>query len=735
MRTDVPYSQIALFLLHLRKTRQTRFKFLQPSQVLRQHLPAHGAPHSSTCDPHLIVLCVVSRGYDPCTLEWRPPSGSHEVPHEISAWTDEYCMLIIKYFCPAFDKLVTLGCYYTHVHEPIEVMHSDGWLEERLKPFIERREVAPLQPDLVCWEEYCYKNPKDVLERNIHATIEKEGLYSGDILIWQPAPSALSGISTAATIDETIEKGVIDDDGNGVMCKNGVSSTGKRQSRCEDNDAELRVLTVKDLATRIASQVRVLVRLHSAVAPWCPDGILADGAWGQPLPGFGVLPEEVAEPQPMGPATQSGTTISGVLPGELGAREVSADARWRVSVFANRVVKAFGLESAVADDQAFWLFDRGPPAALDEAPVLEAEAIFSRRRDRLLSELLPRSAAGAQQRWVLHAVLLPRPPVCLGGRRPVALHFFNSSVCEVGACILHVSGCDVENLPKEDDQGSRAGENGPDVPITGRPTIDPLEVLELARQYLDHPARAELRSKLAPRDMLDEKLPLRLLDVVRGRIRAVSRSGNSNEPDNCAHDVMTAKDCCREVWPARGANFLAAALRVEVDWEPGAEEIRRPFLRQGSAQERMSDEVADTALPGTHGAQLVEVFHAESSGHAFGHPFLLSVFNGERASSIAKRLQTKLDVPDIELRQWRLVFVDDEMIRETLDEADEWPIGKRAHMDNVQEGDSTNAPAFCIERLHPAHRGVSPSVTRAMRAQKPLTIRVSPTRACSSPGA
>ena len=67
---------------------------------------------------------------------------------------------------------------------------TERWLEDRLKPYVDRKEVAVLAPgtDLICWEEYCFSNPKDVLERNITTSIEKEGLYVGDVVIWQPAP-------------------------------------------------------------------------------------------------------------------------------------------------------------------------------------------------------------------------------------------------------------------------------------------------------------------------------------------------------------------------------------------------------------------------------------------------------------------------------------------------------------------------------------------------------------------
>merc|ERR1719359_1775653 len=97
-------------------------------------------------------------------------------------------------------------------------MITDGWIEERLQPFLERKKVAPLTGDcnLVCWEEYCHKNPKDVLERITSASLEKEGLYSGDIVIWQPMPaSPHSPSSTDAERTEAEEDNTIVPDADG----------------------------------------------------------------------------------------------------------------------------------------------------------------------------------------------------------------------------------------------------------------------------------------------------------------------------------------------------------------------------------------------------------------------------------------------------------------------------------------------------------------------------------------
>ena len=93
-------------------------------------LSTRGAPHSSSADPHLVVLCVVSRGYDPHSLVWHAPPGTQEVPHDIKAWTDDICLLIVKYFCPTMQRLVTLGPVYIPLMKCdlcVTVLHFVFW--------------------------------------------------------------------------------------------------------------------------------------------------------------------------------------------------------------------------------------------------------------------------------------------------------------------------------------------------------------------------------------------------------------------------------------------------------------------------------------------------------------------------------------------------------------------------------------------------------------------------------
>merc|ERR1719174_1137172 len=67
---EIPRVHVALFLLQFRKTsKQTRFKWIPADMALRSHVPPHGAPHSYSCEPHFVVLCMAAKVYDPITLK------------------------------------------------------------------------------------------------------------------------------------------------------------------------------------------------------------------------------------------------------------------------------------------------------------------------------------------------------------------------------------------------------------------------------------------------------------------------------------------------------------------------------------------------------------------------------------------------------------------------------------------------------------------------------------------
>jgi len=852
---SVPHAHIALFLLHTRKTRQTRFKFMNPHQPLRIHIPGHsGSPHSTTSEPHFVVLCLVSRGYDIHTLEWTASPGSTEVPHEIFRWTDDICMLVVKYFCPTREKLVTLGCYYGHVQETLEeIARTEMWLEERLKPFVLKREVAPFSPSqgpLLCFEEYCFKSPKDILDRNMGASIEKEGLYTGDILILQPAPHTVRAVSSSSPLPGAnlhVREGDDDDNSDAFQTsprvrqdreddefarevvplpndvrrpvqESEVNDTPPDNSELADEDGHFPIHTARDLCTKNCSQVHLTVKLYSPEAPWCPDGVPADGLWGQPLPGSG---DEDAD-LPVGPLTpgvQPASEGRERLPGEVDSHDFVADMRWPLGLFVARIIKALGIDREVdqSDQRCFWLFDRGPPSAYDDTPVHRTEAAPPRRRDRLIRDLLPRSFVGSHRQLVLHAVLLPaRPSPPMPRRRPVAVHFFGNDVREVGAHIFHVGDVEVESLHAGEDELDSEDEV---ISATARPTIDPAEVLELARRFLMLPGNEDLCRKLAPpsaahppfeRDAGDASMEavrersrsrerpqaappstterddatddgagqagtgqrlrrlaalntteptgrgdnevplLRLVDIDRQRIRAVYRPsssvGEGTATRGPAADESSARGRQRPVIWQRGSrsfNFFANALRVEPDWDCDLEPLPCESNLQGT-----------DGSPQRRRAQMAEVYHTDQRHSDFGHPFLLRMTAGDQGTQMVERVKAKLNVPDEELKLWRFCLVVQDVRRENGDynrvavvrstgavnDLDEWPsLESQRLTDDASEDPSTpsdhsrpfwssHAPAYCIERLHPANRTRSPvgsPITRAsaLRGQKPLMIR------------
>merc|ERR1719482_2294094 len=92
--------------------------------------------------------------------------------------------------------------------------------------------------------------------------------------------------------------------------------------------------------------------------------------------------------------------------------------------------------------------------------------------------------------------------------RPVALHFFDASVREVGVCVVHLPDA-VEELRHElgmameedavrDAEDDRESDSSQETwNTTGRPAVDPGQVLELARQHLLSPTGAPVLQRLA----------------------------------------------------------------------------------------------------------------------------------------------------------------------------------------------------------------------------------------------
>ncbi|CAJ1347407.1 unnamed protein product [Effrenium voratum] len=345
-QAQVQEEHIALFVLTQRKTRQLRFKYLPLSDALKCH----------TTDTHLTVLVMVSQGYDPQTLE--PGGDSEEVPHQLSNWTEELILLVVKYFCPVKQVIVTLGCYYSELSEPLKAMlhPSSPWLAQRLLPYVQRGEVAdPPAAQWQCWEEWG-RAPKEIKPLNIEKSMKEEGLYCGDVVIWQP-----------------------------------LSACGPRRPGADEEEV---LPTVRDFAELCMNHLRVMVRLMSAEAPLCPEGIPSQLELGQPLPP-GLV-------RPISEATEGSQEV----PGQVTCLEMTIDVRWHTDQLARKILQALQLEQA--EGKRFWVFDSGAPSASRNAAMYHSKALCSKVESGTVASARPacspehregRPALGTTQVW------------------------------------------------------------------------------------------------------------------------------------------------------------------------------------------------------------------------------------------------------------------------------------------------------------------------------------------------
>lgn len=115
-------------------------------------------------------------------------------------------------------------------------------------------------------------------------------------------------------------------------------------------------------------------------------------------------------------------------------------------------------------------------------------------------------------------------------------------------------------------------------------------------------------------------------------------------------------------------------------------------------------EEADSVLGGPM-ENLIEVYHCDRSGQAFGQPFFLPAVPGERAGSFKSRCEEKLGVPENEFKTWRLVRIGQRSGRQHLKDEEV-----------LDENGLENR--LCLEHAHP-----NPSSSRLSRYNKPLTIK------------
>ncbi|CAL1157407.1 unnamed protein product [Cladocopium goreaui] len=451
----VSEEHVALFVLTHRKTRQVRYKHMPQQDPLKWHMQGG---HPNLSEPQMSILVMVSQGYDPLTLV--PGTEQDVVFHDLAEWTEELIMLVVKYFCPVKQVIVTLGCYYAQLADPLKVMldAEDSWLSQRLQIFVQQGEVAapPANTIWQCWEEF-NRTPKEIKARDIEKSMKEEGLYCGDVVIWQPQTTAGPRRPGASEAPE---------DGDPMICTN-----------------------VRDYAESCMNHISIIVRHMSAEAPFMPDGIHSHMEIGQPS--MRSLLQRTEE---------DSRELAMEVPGQVKCLEMTVDARWRTDQLGSSVAKALGVEEVLAENSGkrLWLFDGGAPNASRCAPLYHSKDSepFATLQQMGWGRNIPKRS--------VYVVVLPDPPE---GQHNIALHFFDTDGREAGATLLSVTE---EALLEQPQNGGKQ--------LKSIIAVDPKKILALARQHLEDSAQ-EVRQRMG----LREKEPLRLLEAFNGQITKVYR--------------------------------------------------------------------------------------------------------------------------------------------------------------------------------------------------------------------
>jgi len=425
--TEVPRAHMAIFSLHHRNTpRQVRFAHMEPKASLRNSIPTFSAPHFDPSDPYLTVLVCFSKGYTMDAHRWKPAKESDK-PDQLVTWREEqHVLLIVKYFCPVNHKLVTLGCTYISTADPLLVMVSEGWLGERLKPYLNSKDVAPLpdDPDSFSWECWEELSERNFQRRLVKRAVNQEQLWSGDVIIWQP------------------------------------SSAGRKEGEADPEGATIApdglveppvysMANVQDYAKMLESAVDVVVTLHDFRQPLCVDGVISNGVWGLPRPQSGAQKEAAAQKDER--PEDAALALSPATFDPPREQELKMDLRWNMQIVTSSIVRKFGLKAPEAAPGAapgeapqLWLF-HAAPASTCEDPLNSAQPPRNEQTTpTTLKDLhLQRTLAPAGKKSLslsLHAVELP-PAVSqqAADRCPLCIRFFDDSVREVGCTVVTVS--------------------------------------------------------------------------------------------------------------------------------------------------------------------------------------------------------------------------------------------------------------------------------------------------------
>jgi hypothetical protein len=419
---DIPHNHIVFFGLHYRNNpRQVRFAYMSVNSTFRSFIPQFTAPHFDPSDPYLTILCVASRGYDIQSFKFKS-TPTKERPDELMRWHDEQViLLIVKYFCVETRKIVTLGCYYLQTTDFLISMVQEGWVTERLKQYIDRKEVAPPPEDSdleswECWEEF---NERDIQPRNVKRSVKNEQLWSGDVIVWQPPAK---------------RQRREEDDGM-------TTRPGEEGDATEGDAAPLYpVNSVHDLAAHMTNSIDVFVTLHDCRQALCVDGIVSNGTWTR-IPPKEPREQKKGETSPSKEERLDDEVLQTALcqfrmPVE---KEMKMDLRWLLHHVTGKISKDFGIRQT-AESSELWLF-HGAPSSGPEEPLNTNNG----RTEQVSLKDLQRSAmyisSPAKKPLVLHAVEMPYSCMKALDRGPIpfCIRFYDDAVREVGNCIITVS--------------------------------------------------------------------------------------------------------------------------------------------------------------------------------------------------------------------------------------------------------------------------------------------------------
>jgi hypothetical protein len=424
--SEIPANQLALFVLQYRNNpRQVRFAFMPINGQVKNNIPQQSAPHFELSDPYLTVVCVASRGYDIQSFKWKPTKSDKikmqdDKPDELCKWNDEQViMLIVKYFCVESRKLVTLGCYYIATSECLELMVTDGWVTDRLKPYVDSKEVVP-PPEIdttskelwLCYEEF---NERDIQPRQVKRQVKAEQLWTGDVIVWQPPPAPPARQRREVEEQESMTDST---EGDSVVPLYPVTN-------------------VSELALHMANAIDVLVTLHDWRQPLCVDGIIANNQWTRAPPKEPKDPKKgdsspMKEDRPEDEVLQN-SYVQFRMPVE---KEIKMDLRWFLHHVTGQIGKEFGIRPT--PEAPLWLF-HGAPSSGPEEP-LNAQTV---RTEQISLKDLQRSAMYIQTKkpLILHAVEVPGAFAKTFERGNIAfcVRFYDSAVREVGNCIVTIS--------------------------------------------------------------------------------------------------------------------------------------------------------------------------------------------------------------------------------------------------------------------------------------------------------